>query len=209
MGGGVVRFQARWDAPTVTELERLSFLGTNCTSLSLSPDKDSHWLALGDWAGNIQVWDFPAHRLTTNLVIRDSKLVFALLFSPGSHFLNAGAMRLQGRVISKFWEVGTWREIPLQDFNDDQASDYDFHCDERQVALSFADGTAGWWDLLTGERKVSLRRRIHSGPRCRSWMRVSLSTQTNSILATNALVETSLTLPQGDKSRFFRILEAN
>jgi hypothetical protein len=42
-----------------------------------------------------------------------------------------------------------------------------------------------------------------------SWARVVFSTGTNSILATNALVEAGCSIPAGDTNRFFRVLEAN
>jgi hypothetical protein len=41
------------------------------------------------------------------------------------------------------------------------------------------------------------------------WTRVSFTTGTNSILATNALVEATCAVPSADTSRFFRVLEAN
>ena len=74
----------RWDAATLQEVERLSFLGTNHISLALS--SDARWLALGDAVGNIQVWDFPARQLVTNLVFPESR-VFALFFSSRDNLL--------------------------------------------------------------------------------------------------------------------------
>jgi hypothetical protein len=41
------------------------------------------------------------------------------------------------------------------------------------------------------------------------WARVNFSTRTNSILATNELVEATFAVPSADTSRFFRVLEAN
>jgi len=41
------------------------------------------------------------------------------------------------------------------------------------------------------------------------WPRLQLSTGTNSILATNELVEATGIVPSGDTQRFFRVLEAN
>jgi hypothetical protein len=41
------------------------------------------------------------------------------------------------------------------------------------------------------------------------WARVIFSTGTNSILATNALVEATWAVPSGDTQRFFQVLEAN
>ena len=41
------------------------------------------------------------------------------------------------------------------------------------------------------------------------WTRINFSSGTNTILATNALVEASCTVPSADTSRFFRVIEAN
>ena len=41
------------------------------------------------------------------------------------------------------------------------------------------------------------------------WPRLQFSTGTNSILATNELVEATCTVPVADTNRFFRVLEAN
>jgi N-acetylneuraminic acid mutarotase len=41
------------------------------------------------------------------------------------------------------------------------------------------------------------------------WPRLQFSTGTNSILATNGLVEATCAVPSGDTQRFFRVLEAN
>jgi serine/threonine protein kinase len=71
----------RWNAASVQVVERLSFLGTNHTSLDLSPD--GRWLALGEDAKNVQVWDFPGRRMVTNLVLPDA-IIIALWFSPAA-----------------------------------------------------------------------------------------------------------------------------
>lgn len=42
-----------------------------------------------------------------------------------------------------------------------------------------------------------------------AWTRMMFSTGTNTVLATNALVEASCLVPVGDTNRFFRVLEAN
>jgi len=55
---------ARWDAATVLEVERLSFLGTNHTSLGLS--RDGRWLALGDAVGNIHLKNLLEAALSPN-----------------------------------------------------------------------------------------------------------------------------------------------
>ena len=50
---------------------------------------------------------------------------------------------------------------------------------------------------------------VESRPDCAKgpWTRVNLTTGTNSILATNALVEATCPVPPADTSRFFRVLD--
>jgi N-acetylneuraminic acid mutarotase len=52
---------------------------------------------------------------------------------------------------------------------------------------------------------VESKPHLATGP----WARVSFSTGTNSVLATNALIEASCTVPVADPKRFFRVLEVN
>ncbi len=52
---------------------------------------------------------------------------------------------------------------------------------------------------------VESRPNVASGP----WTRMMFTTGTNTVLATNALVETSCLVPAGDTNRFFRVLEAD
>jgi eukaryotic-like serine/threonine-protein kinase len=153
--GSVVRLAAHWDTATVAEVEKLSFLGTNHTSLDLS--RDGRWLALGEWAGNVQVWDFPARRQITNLVIPNATMVFSSMFSASGHFLNCGAWCLpsNGRLTGKFWDVATWREILLQNLDLNGAADVAYHPDDRTVAIGFVDGTAAWWNLVTGKKQTA------------------------------------------------------
>ena len=52
---------------------------------------------------------------------------------------------------------------------------------------------------------VESKLNLATGP----WTRINFSTGSNSILATNALVEATCAVPSADTSRFFRVLEAN
>jgi WD40 repeat protein/predicted Ser/Thr protein kinase len=141
----------QWDAASAHVVERWSFLGTNHTSLDLS--RDGRWLALGDAAGNVQVWDSNTRQLVTNLVFPESR-VFALWFSPRGNFLAGGAWSLDGRVVGKLWAVAGGREVSLPGHNVNHLFDGNLSPDERTVALGYGDGTAAWWDLATGQRQA-------------------------------------------------------
>jgi WD40 repeat protein len=140
----------RRDTASLQVLERLSFLGTNHTSLDLS--RDGRWLAIGDAAGNIQVWDFNARQLATNLVFPESR-IFALWFSPRGNILFGGASSLDGRVVGKLWAVAGWREVDLRGINVKDGLDVAFSPNERTLAIGYRDGTAAWWDLTTRQRQ--------------------------------------------------------
>ena len=55
-----------WDAVSLLPIESLPALGSDNSSVALSPD--GRWLAIGDVAGNVKIWDWPARRAVTNLM---------------------------------------------------------------------------------------------------------------------------------------------
>ena len=154
----------RWDAASLQELESLGFLGTNHSSLDLS--RDGRRLALGDANGNVRVWDFPARRLVTNLVFPEA-WIFAVVFSPQGGHLHCGALSPDGRLVTKFWEAAFWREVNLQGINLKNLREVDFSPNERTVALGYQNGTAAWWDIVTGTRQAFFDCRCESGVRVR------------------------------------------
>lgn len=141
----------RWDTANLQVLERLSFLGTNHTSLDLS--KDGRWLVLGDAAGNVQVWDFPARQRVTNLVFPEAR-IFALWFSPRGNILFGGAYSSDDSLVGKLWAVADWHEIDQHGINVKNGVDVAFSPNERTLAIGYVDGTAAWWDLATGQRQA-------------------------------------------------------
>jgi WD40 repeat protein len=141
----------RWDTASLQVLERLSFLGTNHTSLDLT--RDGRWLVLGDAAGNVQVWDFPARQRVTNLVFPEAG-IFALWFSLRGNILAGGATSSDNSVVGKLWAVAGWREIDPHGINVRNVLDAAFSPDERTIAIGYGDGTAAWWDLATRQRQA-------------------------------------------------------
>jgi len=141
----------RWEATSFQEVERLSWLGTNHAGLALSPD--GRWLALSEGAENIQVWDFMAQRMVTNLVFPQTR-IFTLIFSPHGTMFAAGALSSNGGYAGKLWTVADWREMSLQGINRENHFEGDFSPNERTFALAYMDGTVAWWDLTTGQRQA-------------------------------------------------------
>jgi len=141
----------RWDAVTMQEVEKLSFLGTNHISLALS--RDARWLALGDAVGTIQAWDFPARQLVTNLVFPESRVI-GLFFSSRDNLLAGGAYPRAGGTAGKLWVVAGWREISVQGIDQKRFFEGDISPNERTLAIGYVNGTAAWWDLATGKRQA-------------------------------------------------------
>jgi len=139
----------RREAATMQEVERLPLLGTNHSSLDLS--SDGHWLALGDRAGKLQVWDFMAHRLVTNLVFPESGILLPI-FLPRRNMLVCGSVGLNRPTSLKLWAVDGWRELSLQGINLTNLFGPTFSPNEQTLAIGYTDGTAAWWDLATGQR---------------------------------------------------------
>jgi WD40 repeat protein len=136
------------DLAKLQRAEPLSF-GTNHCVLDLS--RDGHWLALSDLIGNIQVWDFPARRQVAKLVFPDVRMI-GVQFSPRGHYLGFAAYDSGNRVVDKWWETATWREVNQEGINRKLYRDIAFSADERTLAIGHDDGTADWWDLRTRKR---------------------------------------------------------
>lgn len=140
----------QWDLSNMRAGQGMSFLGTNHTALDLSPD--GRWLALGDGAGNILVWDFPGRRLATNLVLPGCR-ISVLFFSPRGTLLT-GANTGPGIPRGKIWTVPGWRELNLEGIKLKDGLDGIFSPDDRLFVAGYTDGTAAWWDLANQERRA-------------------------------------------------------
>lgn len=98
-----------YDVTAFREWERLTALGTNNTSITLSPD--GHLMAVGDQSGRLKLWDVNARRETTNLVAH-TKSISGLGFTPeGRKLVTVGSDRrvkhwqLPGLSLASSWEL--------------------------------------------------------------------------------------------------------
>jgi serine/threonine protein kinase/WD40 repeat protein len=150
----------RWDTAALQVVEMLVYLGTNHNSLALS--QDARWLALGDAAGQVQVWDLPARRFVTNLVF--DGVVAALKFSPRDQMLFGGGLSSEGWIIMKLWKVAGWEEMNLGRIDLKRLSSAVFSPDERLLGVGYEGGKAAWWDLASGKREAWFDcRRVNGG----------------------------------------------
>ena len=151
----------RWNATTLLEIETLPWLGTNHTCLAFS--SDNRWLALGDSAGNVQVWDYRARLCVTNLVIPQAS-VMAVFFSPRDRFLACGAFAAGRVTVGKIWAVEGWRELSLEGIDLRHCTEAVFSPDERTLAVGYLDKGAAWWDLATRKLRASFAAPGGGGP---------------------------------------------
>ncbi len=149
-----------WDGLSLQPIEPLPALGSNNSSVALSPD--GRWLAIGDVAGNVKTWDWPARRAVTNLVY-PSRVITILGFSPGGRYLWAGVQR--GEILTrtggaaralKVWQTHSWEEIQLNGIETVGVRWADFSPDDRLLALSYEDGTVKLWSLSDGKLVAAL-----------------------------------------------------
>ncbi len=148
----------RWDADTLQVVEKLAFLGTQHSSLALS--QDGHWLALGDAAGNVEVWDWPARRLETNLVF-ESRVLVGLVLSPQG--LGCCGLSRSGGLALKAWRTPGWKEVDLGDLSFQGLGHAVASPDGGIVALGYGGGKAIWWDLASRTKVASFDCRDASG----------------------------------------------
>lgn len=153
------RTVVQWDLKQMRVVERFSFLGTNHTAMDLSPD--GRWLALGDDAGNMDVWDLPAQQKVTTLPVPGCKISI-VFFSPHGHLL-CGADAGPGDPRGKIWTVPQWQEVNLEGINLKNGLEGIFSPDNRLVAIGYkSGGKAAWWDLKTRQLIASFEN-IHAG----------------------------------------------
>jgi WD40 repeat protein len=130
-------------------------LGNNNWSVALSPD--GRWLAVGDVAGNIKIWDWPARCAGTNLAF-PSRAILALAFASGGRFLWAGVQHPEvlartGRPARamKVWRTDTWEEVQLNANETKGMRWADFSPDNCLLAMAQEDGTVRLWSFPDGE----------------------------------------------------------
>ena len=143
-----------WDTLLSPTTEPLPALGSNNVRIALSPD--GRWLATGDAAGKIRIWEWPALRPVTNL---DAKLpvLGPLNFSAGGAFLWAGLLPEslftreggRGRGVS-IWRTTSWEEVSIPGLRAPDLWYLDISHDDRWLATAHQDGMVRLWSLPDG-----------------------------------------------------------
>ena len=128
-----------WGTRTMQQTESLPTLGSNCWQVALSPD--GHWLAVGDAAGKVHIWDWTA---TPRRHVKSFEVPFEwyglLRFFHRGGFLLAKVRFNNGASSLKIWRTGGWEELPLRGIRVEVPTAADFSPDDRFLALGYKDG---------------------------------------------------------------------
>ena len=126
-----------WDTRTMQQTESLPSLGSNCWGVALSPN--GHWLAVGDAAGKVHIWDWKTRKFVTSLVV-PFEWCGGLRFSLSGGLLLAKVCFNNRALSLKIWRTGGWEELPLRGIRVEAPTAADFSPDDRFLALGYTDG---------------------------------------------------------------------
>jgi WD40 repeat protein len=144
-----------WDTRTMKKRESLPALGSNCWNVALSPD--GHWLAVGDAAGKVHIWDWPPGRRVASL---DLDIPFEwfghLRFSRSGRFLLATVVFNNRSMASRIWRTDQWEEVPLAAVKAPGVwGRMDLSPDDRLLALRSSSSAVTLLDFASGRPEVT------------------------------------------------------
>jgi WD40 repeat protein len=134
-------------------------LGSNHWGLALSPD--GRWLATGNTAGKLTIWDWSTRREATNFAM-NAEWFGLLRFSRSGNFLFATVVdnAYDGR--TRIWRTGQWQEVTPATMRSANIWSAALSPDDRTLAVGYGDGSIKLIDFPNGEqRNVPIN---HQGP---------------------------------------------
>lgn len=132
-----------WNSGSHSNLERLEFLGTNNWGVALSAD--GHWLAVGEVAGRVAVWDWRVRKARASFAV-PFECYGKLLFSAGGRYLIARILRQDMSQLYRVWRVADWAELPLGNINRGIRS-ADLSADDRRLIAGYSDHRVRIWSF--------------------------------------------------------------
>jgi WD40 repeat protein len=128
-------------------------LGTNNWAVALSPE--GHWLATGETAGKIHIWDWRVRRRGVSLDVPFEWCGY-LRFSHSGRFLTARVFFNDDSARVRIWRTGAWEEVPLAPALQAGIMSIDLSPDERRLATGYADGRVELWSFPAGQHEATL-----------------------------------------------------
>ena len=148
-----------WDTRLVQQTERLSELGSNHWGVALSPD--GHWLAIGDAAGKVQIWDWTSRRAVTNFAL-PFEWAGHLRFSRSGRFFWAGVVFNNHTTRFRTWRTKDWQEVTLAGVQDGEIYWADFSPDDQLLAAGYKSGAVKLRDFPSGQHETTFTNQAKS-----------------------------------------------
>jgi eukaryotic-like serine/threonine-protein kinase len=136
-----------WTLEPLRQVEPLPAFGTNHWAVALSTN--GHWLAVGDPAGTVQIWDWRARERLTNLTVRFEWGGF-LRFSRSGRFLCARLFFNDDTLEIRCWRTADWQEVPLPSALQAGITSFDLSPDDKLLAAGYGDGSVKLWSFPDG-----------------------------------------------------------
>ena len=148
-----------WDTRSVQQIESLSALGSNHWGVALSPD--DLWLATGDAAQKVQVWDWAARRRATSFPM-PFQWFGDLRFSSSGRFLCALAVFQDRTTHLRLWRTNDWQEVPLNGVQVAGVCCADLSPDDRWLATGYLNGGVKLWAFPSGRLEATFTNQAKS-----------------------------------------------
>jgi len=142
-----------WDVETGREIERIAALGTNNSSIALSPDQ--RLVAVGSFDGTLKVWDLREQCLLKQWRPHQPA-IYGLYFFDDGKVLASLAVLPHQKVDLRRWDVASWREIPFGPIDVNMCYGLAQSSDQRLLALTYADKPVHVWDWASGRLEATL-----------------------------------------------------
>jgi eukaryotic-like serine/threonine-protein kinase len=139
------------DARTLQEVRRLP--RPLHTAFRVDLAGDGRRLALGNWKGNVELWDLREGRRITNFVVGSHSISHLQFSRNGDHLLCLGE-RADGKRVLQLYDTASWSATDLQGIGFEDLYGAILSPNGRTLAVAQRGGRVAWWDLKTKKRQA-------------------------------------------------------
>ncbi len=136
---------------TLQEVGRLSSPGLLVRQIALAGD--GRRLALGDWKGNVDLWDLEVRQRITSFVVGSGSISHLQFSRNGDRLLCIGE-RGDGKRVLQLYETASWSAVDFQGIGLEELRRAILAPSGRTLAVANRGGTVTWWDLKTKNRQA-------------------------------------------------------